>query len=532
MIAVLDCTLRDGGYINDWSFSKLAINKIIDKLVESNIDIVECGYLSQSKGKKGDSSLYPTIDDITPILNNIRNNDTKFACMINFGEYRIQDIPDQGHSKLHLIRLAFHKKDLHDAISYASLLICKGYEVYLQPMVTMAYSDADIMELVEASNKIHPQAVYIVDSFGTLTNADIKHYTTLLHNNLEHDIALGFHSHNNLQLALSNSVYFIDLVKNWRSLIVDSSVFGIGRGAGNLCTELITRHLMGKKMGNYNVQPLLEIMDEYLLPLYVRHPWGYSAAYYLSAICKCHPNYATYLLSKQTLQVRSIENILSLIPASERLQYNLKLIDDLYLNYQTTSIDDSKTLESLKSKLEMQNILVIASGRSISIECEKINSYINREKPIIISVNFIPKNIEVDYLFISNRKRFDMLNHFPSNQTIITSNIIDRSPDCLSVNYNKLLNQSPVISDNSGLMLLSLLKKIGVKNIVLAGFDGYSENSTENYCEDHLIFAIQDKNYTLLKNEEISSILSEFGKTLNIQYITKSAYCKLDMRQK
>ena len=146
-------------------------------------------------------------------------------------------------------------------------------------------------------------------------------------NILDKNIALGFHSHNSMQLSFSNTKELLNLDLD-REIIIDSCLYGMGRGAGNLCTELITKYLNDNLQTNYKISPLLRTIDNILKPIYDKKPWGYSTLYYIAAIHGCHPNYATYL-GEKNLSNEEIERIMDLIPQEKRTVYDEKLIKTL-----------------------------------------------------------------------------------------------------------------------------------------------------------------------------------------------------------
>ena len=137
---------------------------------------------------------------------------------------------------------------------------------------------------------------------------DILRIFYLIDNNLFKDIKIGFHSHNNLQLSFSNAQELITL-NSKREIIIDTSIFGMGRGAGNLCTELMLQYINENIENKYYMLPILETIDEFIMPIFKTHSWGYSVPYYIAAINDCHPSYATYLTNMQTLFVKDINNI-------------------------------------------------------------------------------------------------------------------------------------------------------------------------------------------------------------------------------
>jgi len=236
-IKILDCTLRDGGYCNNWEFDYESIKYIISHLSLAGIDIVECGYLSDSISEK-QRSIFDNVLAVNKILKDVDvMQHTKFALMINHSEYDVNKLPSASDVAIDVIRYAYHKKDYAEAIERCRLIKEKGYDVYLQPMVTNSYSLNDLERMLGLANDLQPAAVYVVDSFGSLAQEDLQRLITVYKKLLRQNIIIGLHTHNNLQLAFSNSITFVREQCD-RDLIVDLTVMGIGRGAGNLNAEL------------------------------------------------------------------------------------------------------------------------------------------------------------------------------------------------------------------------------------------------------------------------------------------------------
>ena len=166
--SILDCTLRDGGYINNWSFSTEQIQHIIQSLVESGIDVVECGFVSHTKGREN-SSWFPTVEEVNRTLTSISCDRSRplFVAMINLGEVDLDLLPpcDSTYPSVQGIRLAFHKKQWKEAVSVAPKIIAKGYKLFVQPMLTVGYSDREILDLLEAFHPLDYYAMYIVRNF-------------------------------------------------------------------------------------------------------------------------------------------------------------------------------------------------------------------------------------------------------------------------------------------------------------------------------------------------------------------------------
>ena len=258
-ISVLDCTLRDGGYVNEWKFGYNEKLEITAALVKSGVDILECGFLSETKKNGYDLTTYKDIRDIKKTLPDDMGKSIP-VCMVNYGELNPDNLPYVDEDGVKGIRLAFHKKNLVEAMEVAKKIKEKGYLLFLQPMVSLNYSDIEFIELIKKSNDIQPYAFYIVDSFGTMQRKDVIRLFYLIKNNLSEKIKVGFHSHNNLQMAFLNAQALID-IDSQRHLIVDSSIHGMGRGAGNSNTELLFHFLNENYKKQYDIYPLLIVED-------------------------------------------------------------------------------------------------------------------------------------------------------------------------------------------------------------------------------------------------------------------------------
>lgn len=523
-IKVLDCTLRDGGYVNDWNFGKKNIQKIITGLFEANIDIMECGYLSdKAENSKLDLSMFMQEKEINEIIGSLPHK--SIVAMIDYGDYDVEQLPDANDSVLTGIRLAFHKKDLHNVETACDIIKRKGYDLYLQPMVSLSYSDMEFLQLIHITNRIVPYAFYIVDSFGTLKQKDLKRMLYMSDKNMNSNICLGFHSHNNLQLAYSNAQLVVMLQTN-RTKIIDSSIFGMGRGAGNLNTELFLDFINDNYEGKYNIKPLLKIIDSIINPIYQEKYWGYSLAHYISAIHACHPNYATHLINKNSLLLEDIEQIIASIEGTKKYSYDIQYLEELYHSYMAKRDVGINNHILLENEFAGKKVLVIAPGKSSLIEQEKILEAVNNEKLITVSVNHEYSFIDnLDYIFVSNIRRFQMLDKNVYNKTIITSNINSNEKVFAQVSYQALLNDKEDITDNAGMMLIRLLINLGVKEIQLAGIDGYMADYEDNYSDKSLKL-IMPKHITEKMNAGITELLQEYSKEANIYFVTTPRHLK------
>ena len=254
-----------------------------------------------------------TITEIMPtylfliIKNTIgtKNPNLMYVAMIQYGAISNEEISVCDGTSIDGIRITFHEHEIDSAFVLGRQLSEKGYKVFMQPVGTMTYTDEALLGLISKINELNPFAFYLVDTLGTMYKNDLLRMFYLVDNNLNKNISLGFHSHNNLQLSFANAQELMQL-NTPRRLIIDASVFGMGRGAGNLNTELVTQYINSNFGLHYDNIEILEIIDEYIRPLSMQYKWGYDAAYYIASITGCHPNYATFLMNKQTLHIQDI----------------------------------------------------------------------------------------------------------------------------------------------------------------------------------------------------------------------------------
>lgn len=523
IIRTLDCTLRDGGYINNWHFGRSKAVNIVKKLESAGVDIIEVGFLDEGFACTEDSTVFSSVESLERFLAECRiSRTTNAVAMIMHGSFDVDKLPEAGGA-LKGIRYCFKKEYVGEALEICRKIAEKHYDVYLQPASLTDYSDLDIIDLVMRANELKISAFYIVDTYGLMRREQVVRYFYIIDNNLSAGVPIGFHSHNNLQLSFSNSQALIDICKN-RELFIDSSVFGMGRGAGNLCTELLIQYINDNIRKKYDLLPILETMDECIMPIYSVRPWGYAAPYYIAAINDCHPNYATYLVDRQTLCIRDINSIIRTVPKEYRHKYDKQLISALYNQYQQCVIDDAEALESLRALCADKKVLIIAPGRSVSSHTEMINEYIRDNSPVVFAVNHVPEQISADRIFVANTKRFNDLVSMGADlygKMICTSNI-KTSAACCKVNYSSYLNDDDAISDNSGLMLINLLARAGVGSFALAGFDGYSSDS-QNYFSDRVSDSVEYQRRELT-NTAAANYFDRMRKSVAIDFLTPSKY--------
>ncbi len=327
-IELLDCTLRDGGYINNWEFSDQQIINTILLLDKANIESIECGYLSNKNSFAKDSTRFNSLESINNTLRIIKDKiSSKLFMMMDFGDYDLSKLKNNNvENVVNNIRFAFHKKDLLNIYLDLKNIDDKGYQIFLQPMITSSYSNDELLRIIDYTNKLNLSALYIVDSLGNMYFEELERIFLLMDSNLKPKIKIGFHAHNNLQLAYYNAINLTKLVnKSNRNIVIDSSVTGLGRGGGNLKTELILSYLSSN---SYNIFPLLDLIDNDLKSAFADKDLYQETLYTLSAFRGCHPSYLKYF-SEKKLSLSYIKNLIDSIDDEYLTSFTLKYADTL-----------------------------------------------------------------------------------------------------------------------------------------------------------------------------------------------------------
>ena len=519
-IEVLDCTLRDGGYCNQWEFGCNNIKKIISGLNSAGIEISECGFLTQSVTYVPGVTKFASVDQMAEFLPEKRDGKL-YVAMMNYGEYNLTTLPEHDGTSIDGIRVAFHKKNWKDALKICKEIKEKGYLVFIQPMVSLSYSDEEFLEMIRCVNEFEPYAFYIVDSFGEMKQSDLMRLFYLVEHNLKDGIRIGFHSHNNMQLAYSNAVALVDMHSR-RNLIIDSSVYGMGRGAGNLNTELFVEHLNNEGYGSYVLPPLLNIIDEILNTFHERNFWGYSLPNYISAKHHAHPNYAFYLDSKKTLTVEGMDKIFEMLIPEKRVNYDMDYIEEVYLEYMSKNSDTDADETNFENAIRGKRVLLVAPGKSSADEKDRIAAFAASDDVVTVSINYVYHYVNVDYIFVSNMRRYRELPTTALTKTIATSNLEAKNV-FLQVGYKELLSHVESVKDNAGLMAIKFFADCGVNEIYLAGFDGYDHENEKNYGDSEMSVYMKPQVINAI-NKGVSKVLTEYSNRLKIEFLTKPKY--------
>lgn len=527
MIRLLDCTLRDGGYLNDWEFGKNIIRYIVERQILSGVDLIEVGFLDDRRPYDRNRSIQPDTSCYDKQLKGIDKKGALLFAMIDYGTCAIENvIPKTKESMLDGIRVIFKKPNKEKAVAFAHQIQERGYLVTLQMVSVTAYEDRDVLDFCDEVNEIVPYAVSIVDTYGLMHQEQVMHYFDLLNHNLKPEIILGYHAHNNFQLAYSNSIRYLQ-AKTERNLVVDGTAFGMGKSAGNAPVELLMMHLNDHYGKHYDINQVLEIIDVYVGRMKGNTLWGYTPKFFLSASNACHPNYVSYLQSKKTLSMSAINQLLQCIPFENKLDYSKTVIEDLYAQEQKRAQNVTYNDQELKSALEGKNVLLLGPGKSLSDCHDQIQAFIDRAQPLVISVNCVPQEYPLSHVFISNTKRYGLLHYQIHKEQdvslIVTSNVGTIIPANYVLEMSRYWEGDSLCADNALALLLNIMKQIRPEKLYLAGFDGFSADGSQNFYQQDLAMA-DDFDRLQSVNEELKKRIAKARETLDIELITPSRY--------
>lgn len=529
---LLDCTLRDGAYLVDKKFGDTIIKGIIKGLVESRVDAIEIGFL-QNDGLGEGKTVFKSSTDAEKFIPEKRGN-SLFTVLADYSRYDINNLDNYTGKSFDAIRACFFKKERYDVIEFCKKIKEKGYKVFVQPVDILGYSDEEIIELLRLVGSVEPYCISIVDTFGSMYQEDLERLFHLLNHNLPMECKIGFHSHNNMQMSSALSQAFLRLSFGQRKVVVDSTISGMGRGAGNTPTELIAQYMVSKLGYNYDMDAILDLIDTYMPGIRSKCDWGYTTPYFIAGAYSAHVNNINYLLNKNCVNSKGIRYVLNKIGNIPRKRYDYDLLEKTYIDYLSAEMDDSDDLNTLRTNLSGKGILIIAPGPSSINHLGLIENYIAEHNDVrVISVNFIPEQVNTDLLFISNVSRYKYWKNddkFNAVKKILTSNVTsDLTEKAYIISYQRLIKCGWENMENSCILLLRLLDELNVKSIAIAGFDGYEydQSSHKNYAQSNLeMKEAFEKAVTV--NREISEMFNDYKMTrknnIPISFVTPSRF--------
>lgn len=381
---ILDCTLRDGGYYNQWNFPREVINDYLLAMASAEIDIVELGLRSLINNSFKGAAAYTTDDFLNSLAIPAR---LKVAVMINASEIvgtidlataleRLFPLTSE-QSKVDVVRIACHVHEFEKALPACSWLKSRGFEVGFNLMQVAERGKNEVEELAKAAESYEIDALYFADSMGSMTPQKTAEIIGWFRTHWKGE--MGIHTHDNMGLALSNTLTAIDNGITW----VDATVTGMGRGPGNARTEEVAIEVSALRNSSVNLVPLMELIRTYFQPLKNKCGWGSNPYYYLSGKYGIHPTYIQEMLSDNRF---SEEDILAAIEhlrieGGKKFSVNsLNATRDFYSS-------EGKGKWSPSSIVDGKEVLIVGAGSSVKEHRDALELFIKKNKPVVIALN-------------------------------------------------------------------------------------------------------------------------------------------------
>ena len=508
---ILDCTLRDGGYYNNWYFSDKELQEYFKFVKENPIDIIEIGFRFIKKNKFHGPFAFSSEQFLQNIV--IPKN-KKISVMINAKDY-FNDIKlinnyfsEKKNSKIDIVRIAINYKDFAKAKILCSKFKKLGYKVGLNLMqahnIDNEYAKKNFKKISLWGTV---DVLYFADSLGCMDPHDINKICDLFKKYWNK--IFGIHAHNNKGIALLNSKIAIENGATW----IDSTILGMGRGAGNVSTESLLidyeKILNPKKIKLYNLESFQKLKTKY--------NWGYNPYYHFSAIHKIHPTYVQTLIEDDRYKDGNIYEYLRNLSFLDPSSFDENLIEGGVKEVYNNNFRGENIPKDLK---DVKDLILIGSGPSVKNFKHFIENYIKKTNFRCLSLNYNryvdPKNFYafvISHISRINIEIDDILN--TKKKIISPQSIINKFnlPKKYSISYGLKITDgnfksnarfceipSPIVLS----YILQLLKQTKVNNIYFAGIDGYDD---------------------LSKNKEIYDCISNFKnfkKKVNLYTITPS----------
>lgn len=381
---LLDCTLRDGGYYNNWDFSKSLINQYLESMKSAGVDIVELGLRSLINNKFKGACAYTT----DSFINSLNIPDELKVCVMINGSELVGEIPleealealfplNQEQSPVDVVRIACHVHEFTASLPAAKWLKEKGYMVGFNLMQIAERSEDEVKSLARAASEYPIDALYFADSMGSMSP---EHTSTIINwLKSEWDGALGIHTHDNLGLALSNTKQAIADGATW----LDATVTGMGRGPGNARTEELAIELSEIRDKPVNMVPIMSLIKEHFKPMQNHYGWGTNPYYYLAGKYGIHPTYIQEMLNDTRYNEEDILSAINHLKNEGGKKFSSAVLNGTRALYS----EASKGSWSPVSKFEGRSVLILGAGDGVKAHKEALEDFIEKSNPIVLALN-------------------------------------------------------------------------------------------------------------------------------------------------
>ena len=381
---LLDCTLRDGGYYNDWDFSVDVINRYLDSMQSVGVDVVELGFRSlNNQGFKGPCAF--ASDDF---IKNLKiPSGLAVSIMINASELlgemtqeRILELlmPNLAeNSPVSLVRIACHLHEFEKTLSAVTWLKDRGYQVGFNLMQVADRTEGEIVELARKAANYPLDVLYFADSMGSMNPDQVAQIMRWFR--VEWKGAIGIHTHDNLGLGLSNTLRAIDEGATW----VDSTVTGMGRGPGNTRTEEIAIEIAYRSDKLINLAPLINLIREHFKPMQQQFGWGTNPYYYLAGKYGIHPTYIQEMLNDSRYDAEDVLAVIEYLRMEGGKKFKINTLEAARHFYRGAP----KGQWSPRQIFAGRDVLLMGSGPSATHHRDALERFIRNKRPLVIALN-------------------------------------------------------------------------------------------------------------------------------------------------
>ena len=388
-VNLLDCTLRDGGYYNNWDFSLSLIKDYLDAMASIEADYVEIGFrFIGNNGFKGgcafskDSYIVnlkvPTVlKDKIGVMVNGADILSKGNTKTNINKVLGGLFAPKEKSPVSLVRIACHLNEFEHCLTAASWLKDQGYKVGFNLMQINNSTEAKLIELLKLANKYPIDVLYFADSIGSLNAKQISNIVKIFKENWNGPI--GIHAHDNMGNAVNNSMQAVSDGATW----IDSTVTGMGRGPGNAQTEYIGIELDRYREINTNKTKLLKLIRNHFRLLKEKHGWGVNPYYYLSGKYNIHPTYVQKMITDTRYSEEDIVSVIGYLKEQGSSNFNADVLEGA----RHLHSDETNGVWEPEKVIKNNSVLIIGSGPGTTKHRMAIESYIKEHSPFVIALN-------------------------------------------------------------------------------------------------------------------------------------------------
>ena len=383
-MVLLDCTLRDGGYYNAWDFSQGLIHEYLIAMQAAGVNIVELGLRSLKKqGFQGPCAF--TTDEFIRGLSIPAG--LTVGVMIN-GSELVGNVPqvealerlfpnNAANSPVELVRIACHVHEFSGSLPAVTWLKERGFKVGFNLMQVADRSEEEVKALAREAKAYPLDALYFADSMGSMSPDQAAQIIQWFRS--EWTGPMGIHTHDNLGLALSNTLRALDEGVTW----VDSTVTGMGRGPGNARTEELAIEIAERRDKQISMVPLMALLRQHFKPMQEHYGWGTNPYYYLAGKYGIHPTYIQEMLADSRYDEEDILAVIEHLRVEGGKKYSVDTLDAARHFYRA----EAQGRWAPKQVFEGRDVLLLGTGPGVEHHSKALEHYIRRAQPIVIALN-------------------------------------------------------------------------------------------------------------------------------------------------